>query len=221
MSSVVVVSPHLDDAVLSCYDELGPATAVVTVFAGIPPAGGEPGRWDREDGVTDSPARMRERREEDLEALARSGSRAVHLGLLDSQYADVPPASELAAILAPILEPAARVLGPAGIGNRDHKVVRDAVLLARPDAVLYADLPYALHHDHGGFALPDEIGDRDAERMELELDEAVLAEKVAAVRCYRTQLDQLIAHYGDFLDAAGLGREVLWHTTVVGDRSRD
>ena len=79
--STVVVSTHLDDAVLSCYRELGPETIVVTVFAGIPPPG-EPGSWDRRTGATDSTARMRERRTEDIEALALSGSRAVHLDLL-------------------------------------------------------------------------------------------------------------------------------------------
>ena len=154
--STVVVSTHLDDAVLSCYRELGPETIVVTVCAGIPPPG-TPGSWDRRTGSTDSTARMRERRAEDIEALALSGSRAVHLDLLDSQYAELPPAAEIAAALAPILEASDRVLGPAGILNVDHKAVRDAVLLARPDAVLYADLPYALHPDHGGFALPEEL----------------------------------------------------------------
>ena len=107
------------------------------------------------------------------------------------------------------------MLGPAGILNVDHKAVRDAVLLARPDAVLYADLPYALHPDHGGFALPEEIADRDAERIEVRLTEAELTEKLAAVRRYPTQLDQLVAAFGDFLGPAGLGREA-----AVGTRRR-
>ena len=207
--STVVVSTHLDDAVLSCYRELGAETIVVTVLAGIPPPG-EPGSWDRRTGATDSTARMRERREEDLGALALSGCRPIHLDLLDSQYAELPPVAEIAAILAPFLEPAVRVLGPAGILNVDHKAVRDAVLLARPDAVLYADLPYALHPDHGGVALPEEIADRDVERVEVRLTEAELTEKLAAVRRYPTQLDQLVAAFGDFLGPAGLGRETLW-----------
>lgn len=202
---------------LSCYHELGPETTVVTVLAGVPPPG-EPGSWDRATGGTDSPARMRERRAEDREALALSASRVVHLDLLDSQYGDVPPPAEIAAILAPLLEPADRVLAPAGIRNLDHKTVRDAVLLARPDAILYADLPYALHPDYGGFALPEEVADREAEQVELQLAEAELAEKLAAVRCYRTQLGQLTTHFGGFVTEAGLGREVLW-TPVVDGRS--
>lgn len=216
--STVVVSTHLDDAVLSCYHALGPQTTVVTVLAGVPPPGA-PGWWDRDNGVTDSPARVRERLEEDREALALSGSPVVHLDLLDSQYAELPPSSEIAARLAPILASAARVLAPAGIRNVDHKAVRDAVLLLRPDAVLYADLPYALHPDYGGFALPPEIAGREAEQVEVRLTGAELAEKLAAVRCYRTQLDQLIGLFGEFLDEAGLGREVLWTAAIVGDRS--
>jgi LmbE family N-acetylglucosaminyl deacetylase len=216
--STLVVSTHLDDAVLSCYHALEPETTVVTVLAGVPPPG-EPGRWDRDNGVADSAARVRARLEEDREALALSGSRVVHLDLLDSQYADVPSPSEIAALLAPILTPAARVLAPAGIRNLDHKAVRDAVLLVRPDAILYADLPYALHPDYGGFALPEEIAGREAEQVEVALSDAKLAQKLAAVRCYRTQIDQLVAHFGDFVDEAGLGREVHWGP-IVGGRSR-
>ena len=215
--SSVVVSTHLDDAVLSCYRALGPKTTVVTVLAGIPPTG-EPGAWDRASGVTDSRVRMRERRDEDVAALALSGSPFVHLDLLDSQYAALPPAGEIAAALAPILAAASLVLGPAGILNRDHKVVRDAVLLACPDAVLYADLPYALH-PRGGFALPQEIADRAAERVELRLEDAELAEKLDAARCYATQLEQLVADFGDFLDSAGLGREVLWQPQAASGAS--
>ena len=41
-------------------------------------------------------------------------------------------------------------------------------------------------------------------------------EKLAAVRCYATQLDQLVASFGDFLGPAGLGREVLWERRCYG-----
>ena len=99
------------------------------------------------------------------------------------------------------------MLGPAGIRNLDHKAVRDAVLLVRPDALVYADLPYALR---GGFALPEEIAGRYGEQVEVRLDDAELTEKLEASRCYPSQLDQLVASFGDFLDRAGLGREVLW-----------
>jgi hypothetical protein len=209
----VVVSTHLDDAAFSCYHALSPRTMVVTVLAGIP-TGTEPGWFDLASGVTDSRARMRERHREDAEALALSASAVVHLDLLDSQYAELPGTAEIAARLAPLVQPAERVLAPAGIRNIDHAAVRDAVLAVRGDAILYADLPYALHPDYGGFELPPELSrpelSRHGEVVEHLLDESTIAEKLRAVARYRTQLDQLVSHFGDFLNPAGLGREVTW-----------
>ena len=63
---------------------------------------------------------------------------------------------------------------------------------------------------HGGFALPEEIAGRYGEQVEVRLDDAELTEKLEASRRYPSQLDQLVASFGDFLDRAGLGREVLW-----------
>ena len=70
MQDTIVVSAHLDDAVLSCYSALGPSTSVVTVFAGLPPES-VLSSWDAEGGATSSRERMAERREEDRRALAR------------------------------------------------------------------------------------------------------------------------------------------------------
>ena len=185
----VVVSTHLDDAVFSCYSLLGPDTVVVTVLAGVPPEG-VLGDWDAAGGAASSRERVLERRAEDERALALSGARAVHLDFLDSQYwrDGAPPALDgLDAYLT------GDVYAPAGIGNSDHVLVRDAVLAVRPDAVLYGDLPYAQRHGFGGI------------ERELVLGDALLEEKLAASRCYATQLVQLEADFPGFLD--GLGRE--------------
>src|SRR3954468_1605952 len=52
MTATTILSPHLDDAVLSCWHVLtGPGeVAVVNVFAGVPPAGAPVGWWDRLSG---------------------------------------------------------------------------------------------------------------------------------------------------------------------------
>ena len=83
----VILSPHFDDAVLSCWHLLASAgeVLVVNVFAGEPPAG-TLGWWDRLAGATDSAAAVRARIEEDRQALALAGRTAVNLPFLDSQY---------------------------------------------------------------------------------------------------------------------------------------
>ena len=65
--TVVVLSPHFDDAVLSCWHVLrAPGTVqVVNVFTGAPPEGSPPGWWDRLTGAPDPGERVRERAEED------------------------------------------------------------------------------------------------------------------------------------------------------------
>jgi hypothetical protein len=51
---VVIVSPHLDDAVLSAASQLlRPGARVVTVCAGEPPAGTPLAYWDRLTGADD------------------------------------------------------------------------------------------------------------------------------------------------------------------------
>src|SRR5215218_6390035 len=90
----VILSPHLDDAVLSCWHLLsGPGDVeVINVFAGSPPPGSGASWWDRITAATDSAARMQERRDEDSEAFAIAGRTATHLDFLDEQYepADQP-----------------------------------------------------------------------------------------------------------------------------------
>jgi len=195
----VVVSTHLDDAVLSCYSLLGPDTRVVTVLAGVPPAGsGVIGDWDRDGRASASHERVIERRAEDVRALAASGAVPVHLDFFDSPYWPLlgePDRATIAAGLEPLLS--GTIYAPAGIGNTDHALVRDAVLAVRPDAALYDDLPYALRH---GFS---------AEGRDVELDDATVAEKLTATQCYTTQLEQLVNGFGDFLTADALRRERL------------
>ena len=160
VQDVVVISAHLDDAVLSCYAALSQSVTVVTVFAGFPPPG-TLGFWDAGGGATDSRERIAERRSEDREALARCGAELVHLDFHDVQYVDDGrgradrrrgAAGGLARRWSADATTRARPVGALGHADRplhrlrrrrysDHRFVRDAVLAARPDATLYADLP--------------------------------------------------------------------------------
>lgn len=146
---VVVLSPHLDDAVLSCFAVLsrqGTTRTVVTVFAGVPEPGAT-GTWDASQGVARSDEHMAERVADDLDVMAGLGARAVHLPLLDQQYRTSRLTSQsLARRLEPHVE-GAHVYAPAGFGQHpDHVLVRDAALRAFAGMAslrLYADLPYA------------------------------------------------------------------------------
>jgi hypothetical protein len=208
----VVVSTHLDDAVLSCWSVIdGPDdVTVVTVFTGGP-APGTLTEWDRLGGATDSAARMEERRAEDRAALELAGRTPVHLGLLESQYVGSPRVPWSA--LAPYLADADAVYAPAGlaVGRRphsDHVLVREAVLGGRPDSVLYADQPYC------GFlqTAPDFLG-RSAGLVEL--DENARYRKCQAIHCYTGELPILesSACFGPFATPDKLAHELFWRQT--------
>ncbi len=149
---VVVISPHLDDAVLSAWSVLradpSGEVGVVVVFAGVP-AEGTSGRFDPVFGTTDSAALMRLRRQEDHDAVAAAGRRSIHLDHLDDQYRTAPPdPGELTASIAAAVDRCSMLVAPAGIGRHpDHLAARAAAVeLAAStgtDLSLYADLPYA------------------------------------------------------------------------------
>jgi LmbE family N-acetylglucosaminyl deacetylase len=210
----VVISAHLDDAVLSAYSVLAFETQVVTVLAAIPSPGHVAG-WDAEGGATDSRQRVLERREEDLAALARCGAEAVHLDFADGQYVEAemlpaPASEEVQATLTRFVSDASEVYAPAGIGNAEHAFVRDAVLAVRPDAILYADLPYALKPAYGGFKLPRGLDAYSRFSVDVSLDAIVVNAKLESVRAYPSQLPQLTRYFGDFLSVDGLARERFW-----------
>jgi GlcNAc-PI de-N-acetylase len=146
----IILSPHFDDAVLSCWHVLAGAgeVLVVNVFAGEPPAGAL-GWWDRLAGATDSAAAVRMRIEEDRQALALAGRTAVNLPFLDSQYRQPDQApGEIVEALRGVLVAGARIYAPASLGDhhRDHTAVRAAALALYAEGAqvaLYADLPHA------------------------------------------------------------------------------
>jgi LmbE family N-acetylglucosaminyl deacetylase len=218
-----ILSPHLDDAVLSCWHALaGPGDVVViNVFSAVPVPGTAVPTWDRMTGADDSAARVRARLAEDAAALALAGRQAEHLGFLDGQYRDRPPDGLLAALRERVPADAA-VLAPASIGgHRDHVLVRDAALALAAEGrtvSFYAELPYATE-----FGWPDRLtgAERDPfrnvdaywrrfvpegyEPRRVELTTEQQQAKVQAMRAYRTQFAML----------EGQGQRRLTHPELV------
>lgn len=156
---MLLVSPHLDDAALSCGVLLdrGEPLDVLTVFTGVPEHPVET-EWDRRSGFSSAAEAMAARLQEDHIAFQGSGHRLHHLGLLDHGYSQHPrPASDGEAVGASVrrwLEenPTGLVALPAGAGrpgprrlkldrlmrrfeagrprHPDHVFVRDAALNA-------------------------------------------------------------------------------------------
>lgn len=209
-SCAVVLSPHPDDAVLSCWHVLEEDDVkVVTVFAGVPEQGAT-GWWDRLTGAADSTVRARERIEEDTRALALAGTAPVTLDLLDAQYRTDNGTPAVAEAIADHVLDSDTVYAPLGVFLApDHRLVRDAAFELRDDVRVYADHPHAgiwglpgwvtgdgagpLDVDAGWRGLMIESGlDPDALRPTVHaLDDEVFERKLAAVRSYGTQVAAL------------------------------
>lgn len=234
----VVLSPHLDDAVLSCFSLLQatPAALVVNVFAGVPPAGSV-ARWDRVCCAQDSAARARERLKEDTAALGPLGVTPVQLGFLDIEVRDFAPPPALAQIDAAVCEAVGRasaVYVPAGIGGHaDHVTVRSygrALARAGVPTLLYAEMPYSVVHGWPAWvsgAAEDPFLDPDPflesylaatpeaaplrEARVARLDGGDAAAKLAAMRAYRSQYPALDGGANGVLtNPANHAFEVFW-----------
>ncbi len=154
----LVISPHLDDAVLSFGGCIAASEAwalpvvVATVFAGLPPEWYWPTPFDNSCGFSSSQAAVIARREEDGLACAAAGAVALRLGFLDGQYGLPQPEPEIVAELLGLMRGASFVAVPLGIMHPDHRLVAKccrwalAALADESDglqAVVYADLPGA------------------------------------------------------------------------------
>ncbi|MBB5467046.1 LmbE family N-acetylglucosaminyl deacetylase [Paraburkholderia sp. CI2] len=147
---LLVISPHLDDAVLSCGLLIAahPGTVVCTVFT-APPAGNMTTDWDRAAGFADTFEAMRARQAEDREALGLLSAIPVHLLFRDAQYHASPGADELFTALSQTVSHAkpTRVVMPLGLFHSDHVLVSNAclALMQRQPAtpfIAYEDVPY-------------------------------------------------------------------------------
>jgi GlcNAc-PI de-N-acetylase len=238
----VILSPHFDDAVLSCWHVLASASEVlvVNVFAGEPPAG-TLGWWDELAGASESAAAVRTRIEEDRRALALAGGAAVNLPFLDSQYRQSDQASgEIVQALRGVLVAGARIYAPASLGDHhcDHTAVRAAALALHAegaDVTMYADLPHATVEGWPRWVLDGSSSEADpaGEGWATQLQETGVpvermvaathrlspkehAAKLQAVLTYSSQTEPLQQVFESSLeDPQLLGFEVDWRLALV------
>jgi hypothetical protein len=206
---VLLLSPHLDDAVLDCWSVLtaSGAVTVVSVFAGVP-AAGLVSYYERLAGARDSAEHVRRRLDEDREALARAARSAVSLAFLAWTHRRGRPEPSLKALDSALAahSPVSKVLAHAALGapHPDHELVRCYALALAQQGMpvrLYADVPYSVTYGWPAWVTGDEPEDgldvaaywgdgpvgAPAAAEVVRLDPAAAAAKLAAMRTYRSE----------------------------------
>jgi LmbE family N-acetylglucosaminyl deacetylase len=162
-TSVLVVSPHLDDAVLSLGATMASMTRrgldvhLLTVFAGDPRRDTAPSRWDARRNVATASEATAMRRDEDDRAARLLGVRTTWLPFDDVGYLALRDPDVVWAALQPHVATASLVLVPGfPLEQADHRfttmLVLDRMAAARaadptdrhPPVYFYGELPYAL-----------------------------------------------------------------------------
>jgi LmbE family N-acetylglucosaminyl deacetylase len=237
----IYLSPHLDDAALSCGGQIyaasqrGERVLIVTITAGDPVA-----------PVSDYAARLHTRwelvdatearRQEDFAASAILGAQALHWSVPDCIYrvdskgtpfylsdadifgavarAEMALADELVAQMRAL--PCARqVLAPLAVGQHvDHQLTRLAAEAAfgKEALLYYEDYPYA--QQPGKLAQVINSGDRCWVAKVVAFDARALAAKCAAVAAFRSQVSTF------FRDQADLESQVGGYVSAIGGERR-
>jgi LmbE family N-acetylglucosaminyl deacetylase len=151
-SRIAVVSPHLDDGVLSLGAFIASATRrgarvlLVTVFAGDPQSTKPAGGWDRRAGFATEGEAVRARRVEDYAACAVLGAEPVWLMHSEADYGERGAESTTRdEILQAVAEMQAILVPGFPLTNPDHAAV-SRMLVTRERSVqrvgMYAEQPY-------------------------------------------------------------------------------
>ena len=211
--SVVAVSPHLDDAVLSAGAALarcaaqGARVVVVSLFAGDAPDVLSPAATRHHQRCSLPWHAVALRREEDHRAMVALGAEPIHGDFVDAVYRrrpdggwvcesdsdlfGLPPEDDrlVDSMLATMRAAFERfqpdvVLGPAGVGNHvDHALTRDVAIHAAQG------FPLLLWADQPYAADSPSVSEN--EYVRLPDDRGAMAIKLAAAACYGSQLPML------------------------------
>lgn len=223
LDRIVVVSPHLDDAVLGCGSLLAlhPGATVVTVFTGRPDRYPDPPtEWDAQCGFGPGDDVLGAREREDAAALASLRAVPVRLGFVEHQY--LPRSAWVSGdAIADALEVAIRaaepsaVFVPFGLGNPDHDATHDAAMRVR---ARFGEPAWFCYEDMGYKHIPGLLAWRVARLFvagtwptpaALPVDPDP-ARKRAAVDCYPSQLRALEAQWRVGAKLAAPAPEQCW-----------
>ena len=200
---VVVVSPHVDDAVFSLAGTLaraarsGAEVEVLTIFAHDPESEGPANGWDTRAGFTTEGEAARARREEDREACGLVGAEPRWLPFRGGGYTKERNPDQIWEAAAAVVAHADSVLVPGfPLTNPDHAWVSDLFTkrLSTGRLGLYAEQPYRyqVRRKRPSPELPPAVDDRasvawTSSRQGL----AVYRLKRKAIRAYASQLPLL------------------------------
>jgi LmbE family N-acetylglucosaminyl deacetylase len=196
MRAALVISAHLDDAVLSAGQFIAgrPDCVVATVLAGTPPTKSVLTNYDAVTGFKSAAEAMEARRAEDLEALSVLQAKAKHLGLVDSQYGGKIKPTALIRQFGELIEELDPefVLAPLGLVHPDHVDVREAVIEAMSACEtplwLYEDLPARVQHPESVEEALDGLRDKGYELELGFIGTGPIATKMDALWAYRSQM---------------------------------
>lgn len=184
---MIVVTPHLGDAVLGCTGLLAahPGAVVVTLFAGIPQDAYVVPEWDATCGFSSPRQAVTVRRREDRAALEVLDAEPCWLGFPDSQYRRTATLDEIALRLARALRrhrPDAVAI-PLGLLPGDHQLAYEAALRLmqhiRCEWIAYVDAPPF----HPGGDVAERLAPLHAQSLEVRDN---LYAKRRAAECYES-----------------------------------
>lgn len=205
MKKALVLSTHLDDAILSAGQFIAGRgdCDVLTVFSGIPMQDKLLTDYDKSCGFKTSKDAMVIRRQEDFEACALLNARPIHMKILDSQYLDNEQKNIASGIpdlhrLEDLIKKGNYefVVGPLGLRHPDHILLSNVLLdFKLKNYYLYEDLPARVTHPELVWERLTTIGNYNPVKNEVypKLDfigDGPIADKVRALWCYRSQMNR-------------------------------
>lgn len=181
MRKALVISPHLDDGILSLGQFMAGRSDVdlLTVFAGFP-NGSPEARYDKKMGFASAHESVNARRQEDKAACKVLRATPIHLDFPDNQYGEIVDITAIRESIANQLrkEDYELVVAPVGIAHPDHRRVREVVSgMDIPNLYYYEELP-------GRVLWPEQVKIRGTLTF---IGGGSEEKKLTALKCYKSQ----------------------------------